>query len=180
MGFFEGLAGLNGDGTVYFGVCEFGYEVGGEKVATEGGHRVVDPRVFGGDVAPEVMVGVNDCGWWVGHFVSMVLASGARRNLSWLCCAMAALAMVRYSLEMRVRMLYFGVLRERLGGGEARLELGDGATVAEVLSVYRERLADFSWESIAVAVNREYAKADVVLKDGDEVALLPPVSGGAR
>ncbi len=41
--------------------------------------------------------------------------------------------------------------------------------VAEVLSVYRERLADFSWESIAVAVNREYAKADVVLKDGDEV-----------
>jgi molybdopterin converting factor small subunit len=34
------------------------------------------------------------------------------------------------------------------------------------------------WDSIAVAVNQEYAKADVVLKDGDEVALLPPVSGG--
>jgi molybdopterin converting factor subunit 1 len=91
---------------------------------------------------------------------------------------MDALVAVRYSLEMRVRMLYFGVLRERLGGGEAWLELVDGAIVAEALSVYKERLADFPWESIAVAVNQEYAKADVVLKDGDEVALLPPVSGG--
>ena len=79
---------------------------------------------------------------------------------------------------MRVHVLYFGVLRERLGGGEALLELPEGATVAEVLNVYRERITDFPWDSIAVAVNQEYAKADVVLKDGDEVALLPPVSGG--
>jgi molybdopterin converting factor small subunit len=35
------------------------------------------------------------------------------------------------------------------------------------------------WESIAVAVNQEYARAGDVLKDGDEVALLPPVSGGS-
>jgi molybdopterin converting factor subunit 1 len=81
-------------------------------------------------------------------------------------------------LVMRVRLLHFGVLRERLGGGESGLEMHDGATVAEVLNVYRERLPDFMWDSIAVAVNQEYAKADVVLKDGDEVALLPPVSGG--
>jgi molybdopterin converting factor subunit 1 len=81
-------------------------------------------------------------------------------------------------LVMRVRLLHFGVLRERLGGGESGLEMRDGATVGEVLNVYRERLPDFMWDSIAVAVNQEYAKADVVLKDGDEVALLPPVSGG--
>jgi molybdopterin converting factor subunit 1 len=79
---------------------------------------------------------------------------------------------------MRVHVLYFGVLRERLGGGQASLELLEGATVGEVLNVYRERLVGFAWDSIAVAVNQEYAKADVVLKDGDEVALLPPVSGG--
>lgn len=79
---------------------------------------------------------------------------------------------------MRVRMLHFGMLREKFGGAESLLQMRDGATVAEVLNVYRERLPDFMWDSIAVAVNQEYSKADVVLKDGDEVALLPPVSGG--
>ena len=78
---------------------------------------------------------------------------------------------------MRVRILHFGVLRERLGGGEW-LEIADNATVADVLNVYKERFSGFAWESIAVAVNQEYARADVVLTDGDEVALLPPVSGG--
>ena len=91
---------------------------------------------------------------------------------------MAASASVGYALEMRVHVLYFGVLRDRLDGREAWLELREGATVGDVLNVYRERLADFAWDSIAVAVNQEYAKTDVVLKDGDEVALLPPVSGG--
>ena len=78
---------------------------------------------------------------------------------------------------MRIRVLHFGVLRERLGGGEW-LEIADKATVADVLNVYKERLQGFAWDSIAVAVNQEYARADVALKDGDEVALLPPVSGG--
>jgi len=78
---------------------------------------------------------------------------------------------------MRVRVLHFGILRERMGGGEW-LEIADNATVADVLNVYRERLGSFAWESIAVAVNQEYARADAVLKDADEVALLPPVSGG--
>ena len=77
---------------------------------------------------------------------------------------------------MRVRVLHFGILRERMGGGEW-LEIADNATVADVLNVYRERLGSFAWESIAVAVNQEYARADAVLKDADEVALLPPVSG---
>jgi molybdopterin converting factor subunit 1 len=85
---------------------------------------------------------------------------------------------VRYSLEMRVHVLYFGVLRDRLGGSQEWLELAEGATVAEVLNVYRERLTDFAWDSIAVAVNQEYGKAEDFVKDGDELALLPPVSGG--
>ncbi len=66
---------------------------------------------------------------------------------------------------------------EKLGDQEF-LELTDGAIVAGVLNVYRERVPGFAWDSIAVAVNQEYARAEVVLKDGDEVALLPPVSGG--
>jgi molybdopterin converting factor subunit 1 len=95
-----------------------------------------------------------------------------------LCFGMDALEPVGYSLVMRVRVLYFGVLRERLGASQEWVGLVEGATVAEVLNVYRERLAGFPWDSIAVAVNQEYAKADVVLEDGDELALLPPVSGG--
>jgi molybdopterin converting factor small subunit len=46
------------------------------------------------------------------------------------------------------------------------------------LNVYKERVPGFAWDSIAVAVNQEYARAEVALRDGDEVALLPPVSGG--
>jgi len=79
---------------------------------------------------------------------------------------------------MRIRVLYFGVLRDKLQGGQEFLEIADKAIVADVLNVYRERVPGFAWDAIAVAVNQEYAKAEHVLKDGDEVALLPPVSGG--
>jgi molybdopterin converting factor subunit 1 len=79
---------------------------------------------------------------------------------------------------MRICVVYFGVLREMLGGNQAWLEIADGAIVADVLNVYRERIPAFAWDSIAVAVNQEYARAGDGLKDGDEVALLPPVSGG--
>ncbi|HXE08662.1 MAG TPA: molybdopterin converting factor subunit 1 [Acidobacteriaceae bacterium] len=83
---------------------------------------------------------------------------------------------------MRVRVLYFGVLKERFGAAEEPFELPDGATVGELVRVLRERSSNPAMgtglESVAVAVNREYSTADVVLDDGDEVALLPPVSGG--
>ncbi len=79
---------------------------------------------------------------------------------------------------MRVRVLHFGVLRDKLGGGQEFLEIEESAIVADVLNVYRERVPGFAWDAIAVAVNQEYARVGDVLKDGDEVALLPPVSGG--
>jgi molybdopterin converting factor subunit 1 len=82
---------------------------------------------------------------------------------------------------MRVRVLFFGVLKDLVGRTGESLELPDGAVVREVLSHYlsevprmREALA-----SIAVAVNQEYAGAETVLRSDDEVALLPPVSGGS-
>jgi molybdopterin converting factor small subunit len=176
VGFLECLAGLDADGAVDLCVRQLCDEVLGEKVAAEGGHAVVDPAVFGGGVLPEMMVRVDDR---VGvHAVTMLLASGTWRNLRCFVSGWMVCRAVGYSLEMRVRMFYFGVLRERLGGSQEWLELVEGATVAEVLNVYRERLADFPWDSIAVAVNQEYAKSDVVLEEGAELALLPPVSGG--
>ena len=92
-----------------------------------------------------------------------------------------------YSGRMRVRLLTFGVLRDRIGGPEETVELRDGATVGELIEILRGRTSNDStgngadegiWRSLAVAVNREYSSLAEVLREGDEVALLPPVSGG--
>jgi molybdopterin synthase catalytic subunit len=82
---------------------------------------------------------------------------------------------------MRVRVLVFGVLRDLIPETSAALELPEGARVRELLDHYRKSLAipNDLWRSMAIAVNREYASVDSVLREGDEVALLPPVSGGA-
>lgn len=78
-----------------------------------------------------------------------------------------------------MKVLFFGLLKERGGTGEREVELQHGARVADVLSwatalVGDDRLLRMS----AVAVNRVYAAKEIVLNDGDEIALLPPVSGG--
>ena len=82
---------------------------------------------------------------------------------------------------MRVRVLLFGILKERLGAAERDLQLPAGARVAEVFAWAAATLPEGGLlRSTAAAVNREYAQAGTLLQDGDEVALLPPVSGGQR
>jgi molybdopterin converting factor subunit 1 len=82
---------------------------------------------------------------------------------------------------MRVNVLYFGVLKDIFGRQREEMELDEPATVEEVLEECRVRgvASPKLMASLAVAVNQEYAKAEAPLKDGDEVALLPPVSGGS-
>jgi MoaE-MoaD fusion protein len=75
---------------------------------------------------------------------------------------------------MQVTIRPFGVLKESLGSATFPLELPEGATVADILV----RLDSEKLRGIAVSVNAEYARAGDVLRDGDEVGLLPPVSGG--
>jgi molybdopterin synthase catalytic subunit/molybdopterin converting factor small subunit len=70
----------------------------------------------------------------------------------------------------------FAGLRERAGRDELVLDLPDGARVADALAQV-EHLAP--GVSLVLAVNREYAEPDVVLHAGDELAVVPPVSGGA-
>ena len=83
---------------------------------------------------------------------------------------------------MRVRVLYFGVLKELLGAEQEEANLTDGCAVADLIKSIeaRGRIRQDLWSSIAVAVNQEYVSVSVLLREGDEVALLPPVSGGAR
>jgi MoaE-MoaD fusion protein len=81
---------------------------------------------------------------------------------------------------MQVHILPFGILKDWLDG--STLELPDGATVGVLLdrlAMQRDGIPAGTWSSIAVSVNHEYAGAGKVLREGDEVGLLPPVSGGA-
>jgi molybdopterin synthase catalytic subunit len=79
---------------------------------------------------------------------------------------------------MQVRVLFFGVLKDLLSSSGEAVRLPEGATVAQLVEQLRKSEAHPVWSALAVAVNREYAPASAVLHDGDEVALLPPVSGG--
>ena len=82
---------------------------------------------------------------------------------------------------MQVRVLFFGVLKDLAGRGSDSISVPEHATVSDVLQYYEQRLSanHALWTSIAVSVNQEYASADAQLRSNDEVALLPPVSGGS-
>jgi molybdopterin synthase catalytic subunit len=81
---------------------------------------------------------------------------------------------------MRVQILFFGMLKDLLAKASDSVEVPDGASVGDVLSEYVRRFPQLkdSLSSLAVAVNQHYTGPETVLKAGDEVALLPPVSGG--
>jgi len=83
---------------------------------------------------------------------------------------------------MRVRILFFGGLKEIIGGSADTLELPEGSSVADVLTHYEAKIPRLRelLPSLALAVNREYAGSGTKLKENDEIALLPPVSGGAE
>ena len=81
---------------------------------------------------------------------------------------------------MRVTVRLFARLRDIAGAAELTRDIAQGATI---LSVWRQLAGEYpelgQYErSISSAVNADYARMDQVLSDGDEVAFLPPVSGG--
>ena len=82
---------------------------------------------------------------------------------------------------MRVRVLFFGMLKDLAGTSSDSLEMPDGASVQNLLEHYASHLPQLkaSLTSLAVAVNQQYAGGETKLKSDDEVALLPPVSGGS-
>lgn len=81
---------------------------------------------------------------------------------------------------MLVTVRLFARLREIAGAGDLRLELADGATVRDAWQMLVERhaaMAPFT-SSVSCAVNEDYSRMTATLREEDEVAFLPPVSGG--
>ncbi len=81
---------------------------------------------------------------------------------------------------MRIQLSYFAIIRETLGRQEETRQVAEGTTAGDLfdeLSTEQPRLAPMK-RSTMLMVNQEYVRADHLLKDGDELAFIPPVSGG--
>jgi MoaE-MoaD fusion protein len=85
------------------------------------------------------------------------------------------------NLSMVIRVLFFGALKDVVGRSEESLPLKGGETVADILAAYRQsHPALEKWvPSLAISVNQQYSAVSTALNAGDEVAFLPPVSGGS-
>jgi len=81
---------------------------------------------------------------------------------------------------MRVRLLHFASFREAVGRDQEERDLVEGARVHDLWDALSREVALLRrFPSVPpAAVNREYVESDTVLRDGDEVAFLPPVAGG--
>ena len=82
---------------------------------------------------------------------------------------------------MQVSVLFFGALKDVIGRAHETLDLPEGARLEAVLAHYAGQTPRFEamLPSLALAVNQQYSAADQPLQPGDEVGLLPPVSGGS-
>jgi len=81
---------------------------------------------------------------------------------------------------VKVRLLYFAVLRDITGKSEAEVSLREGARAGDVWQSMRRdyrQLAGYEQPPM-IAINETYATPDTLLHDGDELAFIPPVAGG--
>jgi molybdopterin converting factor subunit 1 len=81
---------------------------------------------------------------------------------------------------VRVKLLFFAVLRDIAGANEAELDVDEGTRAIDVWSQLRAKhreLAGYEQPPLT-AVNESYVDADALLRDGDELVFIPPVAGG--
>lgn len=81
---------------------------------------------------------------------------------------------------MTVRLLFFAVLRDIAGADTRELAIDDGTTARDVWQSLRAqyaKLADYAQPPM-IAINESYAAPETLLRDGDELAFIPPVAGG--
>jgi molybdopterin synthase catalytic subunit len=92
-----------------------------------------------------------------------------------------AVAGRRYDRAMQIRVLYFAVFREQIGREDDVVALPDGAQVRDAIAALAARHPPIARlrGKFRVAVNQDFSDDDRALADGDEIALIPPVAGGA-
>jgi molybdopterin converting factor subunit 1 len=80
---------------------------------------------------------------------------------------------------MILKILTFGIARDIIGSSVFSIEITEGASVEDLKQQILIKYPRFeSLSSLMIAVNEEYGNTDTLLKEGDEIALIPPVSGG--
>ena len=82
--------------------------------------------------------------------------------------------------KLNIKVLFFASCRDLIGTGEREMTLPDGATVMDLISELASEQARFidMAPSLMVSINQAYVERNAELQDGDEVAFIPPVSGG--
>ena len=84
---------------------------------------------------------------------------------------------------MNVTVRFFASLREAVGEDDIAIELAEGNRITDLLANIRQRVSPEAWaeiaaENVKIAVNQALVTGEADLADGDEVAFLPPVTGG--
>ena len=96
---------------------------------------------------------------------------------------LAASSSERYTAamnEITARVLFFGRLKDIVGVSEVACSVPEGARIAQVFSQYVERCPELAAyrKSVVASRNREFVSFETAISAGDEIAFLPPVSGG--
>ena len=80
---------------------------------------------------------------------------------------------------MKISVRFFALYRERAGTSHVEMEIPDETTPRDLLLILREKYTNLPpYDTVLIAVNSEYVDIDKALAEGDEVAIIPPVSGG--
>ncbi len=82
--------------------------------------------------------------------------------------------------DMKVKVLYFSSIKDKLKKSSEEIELKENSSVSNLKEVLKDKYPEISkhLENVMIAVNEEYVSDEYRLKQGDTVALIPPVSGG--
>lgn len=80
---------------------------------------------------------------------------------------------------MNIKTLFFGITTDLVDASELHIDVEENTSIKDFKSVLKERFNQLeNINTYAIAVNEEYATDDVIIKNGDVVAVIPPVSGG--
>ncbi len=81
---------------------------------------------------------------------------------------------------MRIKILYFSSIKDKIGKKEEELELKEQIPVSKLIDILKEKYPHISeyFNRVMIAVNEDYVEENYLLREGDVIAIIPPVSGG--